>query len=125
MKYTENKYIEREGNRRLLSIQIIRCLSCIMVFLVHWGQLVQLEGAPRSVTDLGAYGPQLFFIISGFLAARSLCARKSNPLEYYKKRALTILPLYYVIILWLFVSDSCLNYLHIIDIPADEYHLGW
>ncbi len=117
--------LSHSGGKRLLSVQMLRCASCIMVFLVHWGQQVCLEGIPRRITNLGTHGPSLFFIISGFLAARSLCGKEFRPLAYYKKRTLTILPLYYAVILWLFVSDTLLAHLGYLEIPTDEYHLGW
>lgn len=66
------------SSQRLFSIQVLRCVSCIMVFLVHWGQNVQLNGVLRKITNLGAYGPYLFFLISGFLAARMLSGRSVN-----------------------------------------------
>ena len=74
---------------------------------------------------MGAYGPFLFFIISGFLAAKSLCDKEPHVLTYYKKRALTILPLYYAVIILVFLTDALEVFSHFITIPQDSYHLAW
>ncbi len=71
--------IHQDEKKRLFSIQILRCLACLMVFMVHWGQRVKLTGIPRKLTDIGAYGPALFFLISGYLAAKSLCGKNTPP----------------------------------------------
>jgi peptidoglycan/LPS O-acetylase OafA/YrhL len=55
-----------------------------MVFIVHLGQRVNLNGFLRKLTDIGAYGPMLFFLISGFLAARRLCGENTPPLNIIK-----------------------------------------
>ena len=117
--------IENSQPSRLPSFQLLRCMACIMVFGVHFRQLVGLSGILRKITDIGVMGPHLFFILSEFLAAKSLCRNKSGIWKYYKKCALTILSLYYAIMLWLFSSDSLLAYRYQFKIPVDEYHLGW
>ncbi len=96
-----------------------------MVFVVHFGQRVGLSGAVRTFTDFGAYGVQLFLLISGFLACKTFFANSNkNIREYYKKRMIAILPLYYLVIIYYFVSENILN--SIIDvIPADELGLRW
>ncbi len=50
---------------------------------------------------------------------------KYPPIEYYKKRIITILPLYYFCIIWYFITESLLNFANIITIPEDIYHLRW
>ena len=112
-------------NSRLLSIQLLRCIACFMVFIVHWGQRVHLTGIIRQITNIGEYGPCIFFMLSGFLAARSLSNRSFNPIKYYKKRMIAILPLYYFSIFWFFVSETILDYFNYIKIPEDIYHLRW
>lgn len=107
------------------SIQILRVVSCLMVFSVHFGQRVGLGGMARKLTDVGARGVQLFFLISGFLAAFSFAGKKSVDVkQYYIKRAIAILPLYYLVILYYFLTENFLNQYYNV-IPADELGIGW
>ena len=46
-------------------------------------------------------------------------------MDYYKKRVVTILPLYYFCIVWYFITESLLDYLNLLEIPEDIYHLRW
>ena len=119
----KNSYIDKE--KRLVSIQLLRCISCIMVFMIHLGQRVQLTGLIRNITDIGARGPILFFLISGFLSSYSLCKKTISIKKYYIKRISVILPLYYSVILYFFISETILEYFKISHIPIDDYHIGW
>lgn len=120
----QNKTQSLTDKQRYVSVQILRILACLGVFSVHFGQRVDLSGGLRILTDFGQYGVQFFFIISGFLAAKGFASRKISTVEYYKKRAIHILPLYYFSILWFFVTENILNqYLH--QIPKDEMGLYW
>lgn len=111
--------------KRNVSIQLLRVGACLLVFLVHFGQRVDLSGILRVFTDFGRYGVQLFLLISGFLAGRTFFDNPEvNVWTYYKKRAIAILPLYYLVILYYFITENILN--HFVSvIPADELGLGW
>lgn len=86
--------------QRQISLDLLRVLAALLVMWVHCGQL---SGLDRGLTEFGAYGVQLFFILSGYLAAGSL-ARNARPLPYYERRALRILPVYWLLLVvrWLF-----------------------
>lgn len=113
-----------DSRSRYVSIQILRIIACFGVFCVHFGQRVDLSGRVRIVTDFGRYGVQLFFIISGFLAAKGLINREVKAGKYYYKRAVHILPLYFLSILYFFITENFLEqYLH--QIPTDTIGLGW
>ncbi len=104
-------------------IQIFRICACLLVFTVHFGQRMSFDGKLRLFTDFGKYGVHLFFIISGFLVVNSL-NKKEGILTFYKKRMISILPLYFIVILWYFITENLLNnYYH--QIPVDTYGLGW
>ncbi|MBQ8902264.1 MAG: acyltransferase [Bacilli bacterium] len=110
-------------SKRNVAIQILRIIACLMVFIVHFGQRTQILGNARLMTEFGKNGVQLFFIISGLLAAMGL-QKKEKISTYYKKRAINILPLYYIVILWYFITELFLNkYLH--HIPIDVNGIGW
>lgn len=102
------------------NISILRVLACICVFSVHLGQRMELKGSIRSLTDFGAYGVYLFFVLSGFLA----CLNYENGcsiLDYWKKRAIRILPVYYLVIIYGII-------LHLVIMKEwrlDELHLYW
>lgn len=104
------------------NIQLWRVFSCILVFTVHLGQRLALEGNVRKLTDFGEYGVYFFFIISGFLIANSyyLYGNKNIKLFIFK-RVIKILPLYYSVILYYFL----VHHFIFCDVPEDKTGLGW
>lgn len=104
-------------------IQILRIVSCFAVFFCHFGQRLHINELSKNLynfSSLGRFGVQLFFVISGYLACFSLAHAKSI-VQFYKKRAFRILPLYYFSILYFFLTESIV-FRHI---PKDAMHLGW
>lgn len=73
------------------ALDVLRILAALMVLTVHTGQLTGLEDQ----TAFGANGVILFFILSGYLTQISL-ERTSDISAYYRRRALRILPLYWL-----------------------------
>lgn len=112
-------------SNRNLPIQILRVSACLIVFLVHFGQRTSLTGVVRNFTDFGAYGVHLFFLISGFLACKTFFRKdKVDIKKYYIKRAIAILPLYYLVIAYYFVTENILNQF-VSVIPPDNLGVGW
>lgn len=106
-------------------IQLLRVWACLLVFLVHFGQRVGLTGIIEKFTNFGQLGVQLFFLISGFLAGKTLLGNASvNIKTYYKKRMIAILPLYYLVIAYYFITENILNRFFSV-IPPDELGIGW
>lgn len=70
-----------------VALDELRILAALMVLGVHTGQKVGLGDAAA----VGAQGVQLFFVLSGYLAAASL-SRHPEPLPYYQRRIRLILP---------------------------------
>ncbi len=113
-----------DNNRNLL-IQILRVSACMLVFLVHFGQRVELSGFLRNFTNFGALGVQIFFLISGYLVGKTFFNCENVDIKkYYLKRAIAILPLYYLVILYFFITENILNQF-VSVIPPDELSLGW
>ena len=111
--------------KRFISLQILRVCACILVFCVHFGQRVNFHGVIRDFTDFGKYGVQLFFLISGFLVGNTFFDNPSiNIKNYYVKRMVAILPLYYLVILYYFISENILNQYFSV-IPSDHLGIGW
>ncbi len=99
-----NRYREIDGLRALAA------------FLVIWGHSVEMAGTistQGAFTDyytnigrLGSSGVTLFFIISGFLITGILIDTKDQPRKFknfYIRRTLRILPLYYLGIFFIFI----------------------
>ena len=82
-----------------VALDELRILAALMVLAVHTGQKVGLGDAAA----VGAQGVQLFFVLSGYLAAASL-SHHPEPLPYYQRRIRRILPLYWLVLVlrWLF-----------------------
>ena len=108
---------------RFVDISLLRIASMLAVFAVHFGQRMHLQGFIRVLTNCGQYGVQLFFVISGFLMIHSLdkCTSGKDIIQFYIKKCIRLLVLYYLIVLWYFVSETFIFH----DIVPDEYHLGW
>ncbi len=96
-----------------------------MVFIVHFGQQMDFRGFIRDFTNFGAQGVDLFFLISGFLAGKTFLDNANiNVKKYYIKRAIAILPLYYSVIFYYFISENLLNQISSV-IPPDNLGIGW
>ena len=104
-------------------IQLLRVAACLCVFFCHFGQRMSLNRLSTDLyafSQLGRYGVELFFVISGYLACISLSSKQSVGV-FYKKRAIRILPLYYFCIGYFFLTETFLFH----SIPEDPLHLGW
>lgn len=93
-------------------ITFLKGLAILGVILVHAPQLIkEINPLIREFLHAGAFGCQLFFVISGFLAVKSwerLLAKYENSTEknrttyktFLKKRYLSIAPIYILFILF-------------------------
>ncbi len=81
--------------RPLLSIQYLRAVAALAVAAFHAAQWVKLN------FDVGAAGVDIFFVISGFIMWRSTEGTGVRPLEFLRRRAVRIAPLYWVVTLGL------------------------
>lgn len=114
--------MEAMERQNRVNIQIWRAFACGCVFMVHYGQRIGLEGIARQITDFGAYGVQMFFIISGFLIANSFMAySEKNLVLFIKKKIIKLLPLYYIVVLYYFTIHT----FFLRDIPIDPTGFGW
>lgn len=87
------------------NLNLIRIFAAWMVLSVH------IAGMSGIDFGVGAKGVPLFFIMSGYLAFCSL-ERNSSPAEYYKKRAVRILPIYWFCLILLYCEDIVLGLLN-------------
>lgn len=113
--------MHNNGNtQKDITIRLFRVIACIMVLLTHMRAVVPMNAIAKYI-DFGGFGVGVFFIISGYLAFNSAELANGRVLNYYKKRALRILPLFYVVILiW-----GILRSVVFCDMPEDPVGLYW
>lgn len=86
-------------------MDFFRVIAVMMVLSVHINGY--LNGHPDIVQlffSLGAYGVSLFFLLSGFFTYSSI-QRSKTIKEYIIKKAVRLLPLYYISLLITFILD--------------------
>lgn len=88
----------------------IRGVAILMVLVCHFTHLEPFPSTLKMLFGSGAYGVDLFFVLSGFLITGILLDSKGKPnyfRNFYARRTLRIVPLYYVaVILVAFVLPS-------------------
>ena len=108
------------NSQKDITILLFRVTACIMVLLTHVRAVVPMNAIANYV-DFGGFGVGVFFIISGYLAFNSTDLANGRVLNYYKKRTLRILPLFYVVILiWGILRSFVFG-----DMPEDPAGLYW
>lgn len=106
-------------------LHVLRAFACLWVMAVHWEQHVELSGVLHKLCAAGSSGVTIFFVLSGFLAFPSLeralteRAGGGSPNWLYR-RAVRVLPLYYLIILFYFIFYTIVG-----EIPIDKTGIGW
>lgn len=88
--------------KNLESIQALRGLAAILVMLFHYGISLNLnpENKLAILLSHGWSGVDMFFIISGFIAAYTVSIDDKGlraSVEYLLKRLIRIIPLYYLV----------------------------
>lgn len=107
------------SDHRLPELDGIRAIAILMVLFAHAflgfpnapGALAEIPSPVMQIIGHGWLGVDLFFILSGFLITGILVETKSRPhyfRNFYIRRALRIMPLYFVVIaVWsLFYTDG-------------------
>ena len=107
------------GHRRWVStyypgLDGLRGVAILLVFLRHYAVLI----LPLKVFYAGWVGVDLFFVLSGFLITGILYDARGMPNYYqnfYLRRALRILPLFYL----LFLVVGILRHYHVVFFHLD------
>ncbi|MEI8622584.1 acyltransferase [Pseudoalteromonas sp. B129b] len=97
-----------------LSIQYLRALAALMVLLTHTSFKLENNGSDLlSWFNIGGYGVDLFFIISGFIMCLTVQDKKINFTTFMKQRVIRIIPLYWlmtsVALIIFFINPSLVN----------------
>jgi exopolysaccharide production protein ExoZ len=86
----------------MLSIQVLRALAVYLVVLVHLLALVALADGPKEIFYFGNAGVDLFFVISGLIMVFTTSRRESRPWDFFAHRIARVVPLYWLITLFVF-----------------------
>ena len=96
----------------LLALDGVRGVAALMVMIFHYWQGKGFDrlGIPAGISKVAVFGQtgvDLFFVLSGFLITRILISSREQPCyfrNFYGRRVLRILPLYYLfLVIYFFV----------------------
>src|SRR5262245_8564740 len=102
----------RPDSSSLVSIQALRAIAALLVFLGHAINAVDLEVAAAFPNSYGPFGVDLFFVISGFVMVYSserLFGQPGAPIKFFARRLARIVPLYWAataILVWFDVPNA-------------------
>ncbi|MEM8322497.1 acyltransferase, partial [Morganella morganii] len=96
-----NKSTDNVANKKNLDyIQALRAIAAMLVVLCHARDFLkgtEYEKIAHNLFWPGAFGVDLFFIISGFIIVyTSYNYNKNDTLKFIKKRFLRVWPLYFI-----------------------------
>ncbi|WP_312242943.1 acyltransferase [Pantoea sp.] len=105
------------ANPKYQSVQCLRALAALSVMFFHYRYLInnQFPATGDALFGWGAYGVDLFFILSGFvicLSAERMGTGLSSGFTFMKKRAIRILPTSYILLLLTFLLTGAMSNLH-------------
>jgi exopolysaccharide production protein ExoZ len=85
-------------SKEVVSIQYLRGGAAIMVVLHHMlSPITEIDYI--AIPGLGRFGVEIFFVISGFIMWHTTATSDISPVEFWRRRVVRIVPLY-----WLFLS---------------------
>jgi peptidoglycan/LPS O-acetylase OafA/YrhL len=122
-----------EARRHLPALDGLRGLAILLVMLYHFtgGVNTAAYGLDRwlsRITGCGWCGVDLFFVLSGFLITGILCDSKASPTyfrDFYARRSLRIFPLYYGVLMVLFLIFPLFPSLNIPGLQSVGEHQSW
>ncbi|MCX8963106.1 acyltransferase [Erwinia psidii] len=112
------------NNHTYRGVQALRGLAALSVMLFHfrWNINAVSPGLGDKLFGWGATGVDLFFLISGFVITLSAAKTPQGiggSLTFLKKRALRILPAYYIILVVTFFLSGAMSTFHYADKTAN------
>ena len=81
----------------LISLQYLRAIAALMVVCVHLHVQVERMGHAGAWPDWAASGVDIFFVLSGFLMWATTAGRNQGAGEFYRRRVVRIVPLYWLL----------------------------
>jgi exopolysaccharide production protein ExoZ len=104
----------------IYNLQILRALAAYSVFLTHFG-LYAGPILPRpDALAFGAVGVDVFFVLSGFIMFVSTAGRHETPGAFLLRRAIRVVPLYWLVTLVLtLIALAGLKPIGIVELRPD------
>src|SRR5260221_3031459 len=94
----------KQEPRHIPALDGLRGVAILMVLVFHYGNI--LPQPAHRIREVGAWGVDLFFVVSGFLITRIRLANLGADrylAAFYWRRALRIFPLYYAYLSFVFL----------------------
>lgn len=86
--------------RTILTIQYLRAIAALLVVIYHAGNALREYYTPSLPQfEVGAFGVDIFFVISGFIMWTISTAQPTAPGSFYKRRIIRIVPIYWALTL--------------------------
>ena len=93
--------------RLVLPIQYLRGIAAVMVVWFH--AVEQVPGTKAFLSSgFGNSGVDLFFVISGFIMVATTFEKPPSPVEFLRRRAIRVAPLYWLLTLAMVGAALCL-----------------
>jgi exopolysaccharide production protein ExoZ len=89
--------VAAHGTAKLRSIQYLRAVAAVAVVVSHAANSLLGHVGHRINLDYGAYGVDVFFVVSGFVMFYTTLDTGIRPVEFLAKRVIRIFPLYFLL----------------------------
>lgn len=108
---------------RYQNIELLRFIAALAVVYFHAvGTLRSVafpEIGPNPLTELGAAGVDIFFVISGFVIFLSLTRKNRTPIEFARDRLIRLVPAYWILTVSHIVILASVAILRGTEVPFD------
>jgi peptidoglycan/LPS O-acetylase OafA/YrhL len=108
---------------RYQNIELLRFIAALAVVYFHAvGTLRAVafpEIGPNPLTELGAAGVDIFFVISGFVIFLSLTRKNRTPIEFARDRLIRLVPAYWILTVSHLVILASVAILRGTEVPFD------
>ena len=108
---------------RYQNIELLRFIAALAVVYFHAvGTLRAVafpEIGPNPLTELGAAGVDVFFVISGFVIFLSLTRKNRTPIEFARDRLIRLVPAYWILTISHLVILASVAILRGAEVPFD------
>jgi exopolysaccharide production protein ExoZ len=86
--------------RQIDGLQLLRAVAVIIIAWLHGGEKLARYGG-RRLPDLGVFGVDIFFVISGFILSSVVMRERRQPgipvmADFFQRRLLRIYPIYWI-----------------------------
>lgn len=95
--------LKAQSSKRLSELDVLRGLAVLAVIACHYTSACAQLGHLDSVFRYGAYGPHLFFVISGFVIFLTLQGTKTAK-DFVVSRFSRLFPVYWIAVIFAFVA---------------------